>query len=136
MQDNKVKRAIELEDGLINPEPISTGKMGLSHDAPRCALWLGLRQWLHTGVARALFIAESQGECKEKVQKPPKISPVITGIRIARLSKMGKEFEDQQRFVASPSKGRWFKVRRILLFILAVVLASYAGLWVFIESKV
>ena len=82
MQDNKVKRAIELEDGLINPEPISTGKMGLSHDAPRCALWLGLRQWLHTGAARALFIAESQGECKEKVQKPPKNRPTITGMQI------------------------------------------------------
>jgi len=44
-----------------------------------CAFWLGPRQCSLTGVARALFIAESQGECKEKVQKPPKISPAITG---------------------------------------------------------
>jgi len=52
------------------------------------ALWLGLRQCLPTGVARALFIAESQGECKEKVQKPPKNRPTITGAlqRLPRYS--------------------------------------------------
>src|SRR5215471_15130482 len=81
-------------------------------------------------------------EKQDETQTPPRrfgysaLLATITGIRIARPSNMGKEFDDQQRFVASPSKGRWFRVRRILLLVLAFMLASYVGLWVFIESKV
>src|SRR5262249_2519249 len=39
MADYKVERAIELEQGLINLQPIPAGKMGVSHDAPQmCVL--------------------------------------------------------------------------------------------------
>ena len=32
--DDEMERAIEPEDGLINPEPFPAGKIGFSHDAP------------------------------------------------------------------------------------------------------
>src|SRR5215472_1810836 len=39
MADYKVERAIELEQGLIDLQPIPAGKMGVSHDAPQtCVL--------------------------------------------------------------------------------------------------
>ena len=49
---------------------------------------------------------------------------------------MSEQFLHPQRFEADPPKRRRRRVSKILLLILAVVLASYAGLWVFIESKV
>ena len=79
MADYKVERAIELEQGLINLQPIPAGKMGLSHDARSlCVVVRAASVVTHWRGPRS-FIAESQGECKEKVQKPQKTRPTITG---------------------------------------------------------
>jgi hypothetical protein len=42
------------------------------------ALWSGLRQCANTGVARCAFIAESRGECKEKMKILPLINTDCT----------------------------------------------------------
>src|SRR5215831_17709872 len=61
MADYKVERAIELEKGLIDLQPVPAGKMGVSHDAPQTCVLVRAASVLRTLAWPAVFLSQKVG---------------------------------------------------------------------------